>query len=307
MLDDRSEKKYLDPAVAPPRPLWRGVERNTAWQEDTKAAIRGWLGAYAGRALVIMTHGCTFHPPIINVPDAVGGAPRDGASIYSQRDLWEIMEAARNFGYGARNSLVIWTGDDHHGKVGDWTLVPPRDRDVTTNVFPQPHDGHPVGYREFKVVSGPAQSLGTTYFGDGKLYHNSTDSNSWVLWDITTQSGGREAVAHATYMNTTIGTPLVDSLGRVADWWFDNGAWMNYNTSRATVVQTYPGDGGHASPWLFQRWYMDEINGTMHPEFEVVRDSWTHRLRAVHDLDDPATDELRDGWTWPTEETHPEP
>jgi hypothetical protein len=70
--------------------------------------------------------------------------------------------------------------------------------------------------------------------------------------------------------------------------------------------QKYPPENGHADGFTGNRWYVDDVSGRMHPEDEMVRDYYG-RLRWINDLDEPDADELREGWTWPTERTPPEP
>lgn len=67
----------------------------------------------------------------------------------------------------------------------------------------------------------------------------------------------------------------------------------------------YPVENGQG-PRRFKRWYVDDINGTMHPEDEVVRDT-QGRLRYIHDLGEPDADDLREAWQIPAEQSPEDP
>lgn len=72
------------------------------------------------------------------------------------------------------------------------------------------------------------------------------------------------------------------------------------------MAQKHPAENGHAQGFTRNRWFLDDVTGEYHPESDVTRD-WYRRLRFVNDLDQPDADELRESFTWPTEQVYPDP
>ena len=72
------------------------------------------------------------------------------------------------------------------------------------------------------------------------------------------------------------------------------------NVGYALGKTKYPPENGHFKGFTGNRWYQDDVTGRMIPEERAGRDYY-ERLRDNLDLDEPDTNELREGWTWPTE------
>jgi hypothetical protein len=82
-----------------------------------------------------------------------------------------------------------------------------------------------------------------------------------------------------------------------------NTIW--YIDEVSVVAQLYPSENG-AGPLQFQRWYEDDVMGTMHPENEMERD-YLRRLRWKLDVDELGRDQLQEHWVIRSEINYEDP
>lgn len=71
------------------------------------------------------------------------------------------------------------------------------------------------------------------------------------------------------------------------------------------MAQLHPAENGHAGV-TFERWYEDDILGSIHPESAVMRDE-DGLLRRIDDLGERDRDHILADWNFPVENDPPDP
>jgi hypothetical protein len=184
-------------------------------------------------------------------------------------------------------------------------------RHITGHMGPLPGG---LRFREFKVRSflGEALTLGAVAHEEGDpgvVWRPGGIQRAVLRWDITSTNAGENVKARVTYFDATFGTIVLSVASVPADFYFENGHWEAYDANAATnfttmQAQINPGNGmGGVS---FNRWYEDTINGTLHSESMVTRDT-SGRLRYINDLGDLDRDDILESWDPRAEEEYPDP
>jgi len=301
-------------------PHWSGDEypnnpNHTCFGSAQREWLKAQFVAYADRGLVVLTFGGTLKDPIAT-GFGTGVGARDSASLYYKSEVNDILKVAHDYGYSEKNSLLVFTGDDHHSYCLDWTLgAVSKIDDTTVNRPPVP-----VGpnFREVKTAMRAqvtAGGLGSSAFGNGVggdrvLWHGRSISvpGSFALLDITSSANGRYVTAVLKILRCTDGDfadgdPTYD--GYDPHWLFINGHWSHVDSETAsttTLAENAPGPQRRNH----DRAFVDEIMGTLHPESSMLEDR-DQRLRLSDDIDDFDHEEWREITTIRTEYEPPEP
>lgn len=333
VLDGRSQKE-------PSNHLFFGLPGTYNWQDPTLtdntalgSVQREWakqqLALHGQKGMILIVGGTTWKNAIHEqrLPYS-GGGIRDSIGIYHILERNDLLETAGKYGASWRNNLIILSGDDHWSVV--WRDVTRLNKSPGDSIIPfpveLPYPAAPtstaVPFLEFKVQSGDEDSRtagnSPILFGPGQYFSRdvltqppiSDTHAAFIVFDVSSNNNGMDVTSRITYIRSrcTLGTHApqtieVDDTGRLGDFWFENGNFGPYTTNSAQQ-QTYPPE--NVSPQIFQRAYVDDINGVLVRENKVKRDE-DNRLRDKDDIGDRDRDRLLMDWKPRVEEPPFEP
>lgn len=307
-------------------------DTNTYLGATQRAWLISKLQHYSDRGLVVLVNTHTFKDNVVPYTSAVAtGGRRDSTGIFYKVERNAILKAIAPFGYSWRNNLVVWSGDDHwnvvwKGQAG--TAIMPGTDSVAyryngtdgANYPPAFDNTVNVPFLEFKV-SGI--TVYATNAGNSPVVFGAEQNNTWaayaqkasaslgvdsgvaafVRWQINSTNGGTKAEARATYIVVAAGSnnveqpapgsTLTDDFGRSFDLYFDNGNWEYYDATNGNQTQLYPPDT--IGPQIFQKAYLDDINGDLVREQYATRDQ-DFLLRDIRDIGDLDGEVERQSW-----------
>lgn len=331
VLDGRSQKEPNNRAFFGLDGLynWESATAATALGPDQLAWAKTQLAEHASKGMVLIVTGTTFKNAIHEqrAPYS-GGGIRDSIGIYHILERNELLNEIGKRGGSWRNNVVILSGDDHWSVV--WKDVTRENKSPGDSVVPFPvtppypsaPTTTPCPFLEFKVQGGDEDSRtagnSPILFGPGQFFSRDVLTQApindihgaFIVFDITSGSGGTDVTSRVTYIISecslgthTPGDTEVDDLGRTGDFWFENGNF-DYYTTTSGQTQTYPTE--NVSPQMFQRAYVDDINGLLVRESKVKRDE-DNLLRDVEDIGNRDRDRLLQDWKPRIEEVPYEP
>lgn len=268
---------------------------------DTQLAyLKTQLQAVGRRALVLFFHSDTFTDQR-GPTSSSAASQRDSTGIYYQKKRNELIdEGMIGYGYESRNNLLVISGDDHRNCLFRGQAGGPTAFDLALDDTKPPYR---LPFREAKVngTSGPAVGASKTIFGLGALFEGfAAGTHSILRMDITSGAGGVRAEARLTWIDTDVDTtipqdPAIPGLNPIeGDLYFDNGTYSAYQGSgiQESGTQFFPAENSNEVKPTFNKAYVDDILGTLHPRDRVQRDQY-NRLRRLDDIDDLDRDDLR--------------
>ncbi|MEE8489936.1 MAG: alkaline phosphatase D family protein [Acidimicrobiia bacterium] len=237
----------------------------------------------------------------------IGVGSRDGWGGYYIGERNHILtEGCVNYGYAARNNLIVLSGDDHYNVVWDWTpcldittlgLAPGGPAAVSGPMPPLPGN---LKFREFKtrciaeqLLANEAEKYGGTdgNFGVAWVQDTAAALGGLIIFDITSLNQGKNVSVRALYIDRDTGDPLKNAAGTDGDFYLQNGNWSAFDGSTTgSGTQTYPPENGQG-PIQFRRSFLDDVYGTLDKEHLLMRD-FDGRLVHVDRVDEASRDKL---------------
>lgn len=284
---------------------------NDLWGAAQHSWLRDRITEYCERQLVFFVSTHTLKDSISRSaggnPSSSGGG-RDSTGIYHRAPRNDLFGLAASLGYGWRGSLVVLSGDDHRNTMW-WKQnlgLPKARTDYAIATNDDLNRGYVtaqdivLNFTEVVTQCGTSTPVGgsTQLFGYGNAFENSGSNNAhFTVWEIHSSNIGRSVTARLRYIKVSTGLVSTSaqgpSIGRVGDFYFDNGNWQYYNSTTGLQNQEYPPD--NIAPQIFERAYVDDINGDLVREGKAARDP-DGLLRHVDDIGDLDADEERKQW-----------